>query len=180
MPLSGTLYLPADYKEGTRLPLIIWAYPLEYSDAGTAGQVRTSPYMFPVVGPSQLFFVLQGYALLDNATMPVVGDPETMNDTYIEQIAASARAAIETLDKKGVIDPEGRRGRPQLRRVHDGQPAGSHRSVRRGHRAERCVQSLADAVRLPDGAPELLGGDRPLHARCRRSRTPTRSTSRSC
>ncbi len=106
VPLSGTLYLPADYKEGTRLPLIVWAYPLEYSDAGTAGQVRTSPYMFPrVVGPSQLFFVLQGYALLDNATMPVVGDPETMNDTYIEQIGAAARAAIETLDKKGVIDP---------------------------------------------------------------------------
>ncbi len=57
------------------------------------------------LGPSQLFFVLQGYALLDNATMPVVGDPETMNDTYIEQISAAARAAIETLDKKGVIDP---------------------------------------------------------------------------
>jgi dipeptidyl aminopeptidase/acylaminoacyl peptidase len=106
VPLSGTLYLPADYKEGTRLPLMIWAYPLEYSDAGTAGQVRTSPYQFPsVMGPSPLFFVLQGYALLDNATMPVVGDPETMNDTYIEQIAASARAAIETLDRKGVIDP---------------------------------------------------------------------------
>jgi dipeptidyl aminopeptidase/acylaminoacyl peptidase len=104
--LSGTLYLPADYKEGTRLPLIIWAYPLEYSDPDTAGQVRTSPYEFPaVMGPSPLFFVLQGYALLDNATMPVVGDPETMNDTYIEQISASARAAIETLDKKGIIDP---------------------------------------------------------------------------
>jgi dipeptidyl aminopeptidase/acylaminoacyl peptidase len=106
VPLSGTLYLPADYQDGTRLPLIVWAYPLEYSDPGTAGQVRTSPDMFPrVIGPSELFFVLQGYALLDNATMPVVGDPETMNDTFIEQIAASARAAIETLDERGVIDP---------------------------------------------------------------------------
>jgi dipeptidyl aminopeptidase/acylaminoacyl peptidase len=106
VPLSGTLYLPADYREGTRLPLIIWAYPLEYSDPGTAGQVRTSPSRFPrVFGPSELFFVLQGYAVLDNATMPVVGDPETMNDTYLEQIAASARAAIEALDRKGVIDP---------------------------------------------------------------------------
>jgi dipeptidyl aminopeptidase/acylaminoacyl peptidase len=106
VPLSGTLYLPADYQEGARLPLIVWAYPLEYSDPGTAGQVRTSPHMFPrVLGPSQLFFVLRGYALLDDATMPVVGDPETMNDTYIEQISAAARAAIETLDKKGVIDP---------------------------------------------------------------------------
>jgi dipeptidyl aminopeptidase/acylaminoacyl peptidase len=106
VPLSGNLYLPADYKPGTRLPLIVWAYPLEYSDPGTAGQVRTSPDMFPrVAGASELFFVLRGYALLDNATMPVVGDPETMNDTFVEQIAASAAAAIETLDKKGVIDP---------------------------------------------------------------------------
>ncbi|HEX3449756.1 MAG TPA: prolyl oligopeptidase family serine peptidase [Isosphaeraceae bacterium] len=107
VPLSGTLYLPPDYKEGTRLPLIVWAYPLEYSDPGTAGQVRTSPYMFTrMAGPSQLFFVTRGYAVLDNATMPVVGDPETMNDTYVEQISAAARAAIETLDKRGVIDPK--------------------------------------------------------------------------
>ena len=76
VPLSGTLYLPPDYKEGTRLPLIMWAYPLEYSDAATAGQVRTSPYTFTrLTAPSQLFFVTQGYAVLDEATMPVVGDP---------------------------------------------------------------------------------------------------------
>ncbi len=107
VPLSGTLYLPRDYKEGTRLPLIIWAYPLEYSDPATAGQVRSSPYRFTLFGgPSELFFATQGYALLDNATMPVVGDPETMNDSYIEQISASAQAAIEALDKKGVIDPK--------------------------------------------------------------------------
>jgi dipeptidyl aminopeptidase/acylaminoacyl peptidase len=107
VPLSGTLYLPPDFKEGTRLPLIVWAYPLEYSDAATAGQVRSSPYTFTrLAGPSQLFFVTQGYAVLDEATMPVVGDPETMNDTYVEQISAAARAAIETLDKKGVIDPK--------------------------------------------------------------------------
>jgi dipeptidyl aminopeptidase/acylaminoacyl peptidase len=107
VPLSGTLYLPPDYEQGTRLPLIVWAYPLEYSDPGTAGQVRTSPYMFTrMMGPSQLFFVMHGYAVLDNATMPVVGDPETMNDSYVEQISAAARAAIETLDKRGVIDPK--------------------------------------------------------------------------
>jgi dipeptidyl aminopeptidase/acylaminoacyl peptidase len=107
VPLSGTLYLPPDYKEGTRLPLIVWAYPLEYSDSATAGQVRSSPYTFTrLMGPSQLFFVTQGYAVFDDATMPVVGDPETMNDTYVEQISAAARAAIDVLDKKGVIDPK--------------------------------------------------------------------------
>ena len=107
VPLSGTLYLPPGYRQGTRLPLIVWAYPLEYSDAATAGQVRGSPDTFTSPrGDSPLFFLTQGYAVLMDATMPVVGSPETMNDTYVEQVVASARAAIETLDAKGVIDPK--------------------------------------------------------------------------
>lgn len=106
VPLSGTLYLPADHQPGTRLPLIIWAYPREYSSDDTAGQVRASPSAFArPTGASPLFFVTQGYALLNDATMPVVGDPETMNDTYIEQISAAAEAAIAKLDSMGVIDP---------------------------------------------------------------------------
>jgi dipeptidyl aminopeptidase/acylaminoacyl peptidase len=103
--LSGMLYLPPDYKEGERLPVVIWAYPLEYSDAGTAGQVRGSPNRFTFFrGASQLFFVTQGYAVFDNATMPVIGDPKTMNDTYVQQIVASAKAAIDTLESMGVGD----------------------------------------------------------------------------
>jgi dipeptidyl aminopeptidase/acylaminoacyl peptidase len=106
VPLSGTLYLPPGYKAGTKLPLIVWAYPLEYSDAATAGQVRGSPYTFTRLrGDDPRFFLTQGYAVLMDATMPVVGDPETMNDTYVEQITASAKAAIDTLDARGVIDP---------------------------------------------------------------------------
>jgi len=105
--LSGTLYLPADYKEGTRLPVVIWAYPLEYGDAATAGQVRGSTDRFTFYrGTSQLFFVTQGYAVLDNATMPVVGDPKTVNDTFVAQIVANAQAAIDVLDKMGVGDPK--------------------------------------------------------------------------
>ncbi|MFH1943099.1 MAG: prolyl oligopeptidase family serine peptidase [bacterium] len=105
--LSGTLYLPPDYKEGQRLPLVIWAYPIEYSDPSVAGQVRGSPHRFTFFrGTSQLFFVTQGYALLDGAQMPVVGDPKTMNDTFIDQIVGSAKAAIDKLDEMGVIDPK--------------------------------------------------------------------------
>jgi dipeptidyl aminopeptidase/acylaminoacyl peptidase len=107
VPLSGTLYLPPGYQAGTKLPLIIWAYPLEYSDPGTAGQVRGSPYMFTALrGDDPRFFLTQGYAVLMDATMPVVGEPETMNDTYVQQITASAKAAIDTLNAKGVIDPQ--------------------------------------------------------------------------
>lgn len=103
--LSGTLYLPPGYLKGTRLPLLIWAYPLEYSDPGTAGQVRGSANGFTFFrGPTPLFFVTQGYAVLMDATMPVVGDVETMNNTFVEQIVASARAAIDKLDSMGVVD----------------------------------------------------------------------------
>jgi len=103
--LSGTLYLPPGYKAGTRLPVLIWAYPMEYSDPGTAGQVRGSPNGFTSLrGPSPLFFATQGYAVLMDATMPVVGDPETMNNTFVEQVVASAKAAIDKLDSLGVAD----------------------------------------------------------------------------
>jgi dipeptidyl aminopeptidase/acylaminoacyl peptidase len=105
--LSGTLYLPPGYTPGVRLPVVIWAYPLDYSDPRTAGQVRDSPYRFTFLrGSSQLFFVTQGYAVLDGAQMPVIGDPKTMNDTFVDQIVANAKAAIDTLDQMGVGDPK--------------------------------------------------------------------------
>jgi dipeptidyl aminopeptidase/acylaminoacyl peptidase len=105
--LSGTLYLPPDYEEGERLPLVFWAYPLEYSDPSVAGQVRSSPNRFTFFrGTSQLFFVTQGYAVLDGAQLPIVGDSKTMNDTFIEQIVMGAEAAIDYLDAQGIIDPE--------------------------------------------------------------------------
>ena len=104
--LSFTLYLPSDYKQGERLPTIVWAYPLEYNDAATAGQVSGSQYRFTVIsGISHLFLLTQGYAILDNATMPVVGDPETMNNTYLEQVVSSAKAAIDKATEMGVTDP---------------------------------------------------------------------------
>jgi dipeptidyl aminopeptidase/acylaminoacyl peptidase len=103
--LSFTLYLPPGYKAGQRLPTVVWAYPLEYNDAATAGQVSGSPNRFTTItGPSHLFFLLDGYAVLDGATMPVIGDPETVNNTYLEQIVASARAAIDKAEEMGVTD----------------------------------------------------------------------------
>jgi dipeptidyl aminopeptidase/acylaminoacyl peptidase len=104
---SFTLYLPPDYKQGTRLPTVVWAYPLEFTDAGTAGQITGSTQKATsIVGPSHLFFLLEGYAVLDNATMPVVGTPETVNNTYVEQIVMSAKAAIDKATEMGVTDPD--------------------------------------------------------------------------
>ncbi|MCA1633393.1 MAG: prolyl oligopeptidase family serine peptidase [Acidobacteria bacterium] len=105
--LSFTLYLPPGYKEGTRLPTVVWAYPLEFNDPTTAGQVTGSTQRYTsITGSSHLFFLLAGYAVLDNATMPIVGDPETMNNTYVEQITSSAKAAIDKAAEMGVTDPE--------------------------------------------------------------------------
>ncbi|MGQ9672197.1 MAG: S9 family peptidase [Candidatus Aminicenantales bacterium] len=103
--LSGTLYLPPGYKPSEKLPAVVWAYPLEYTDPRVAGQVRGSPHRFTFFrGTSELFFVTQGYAVLDNAQMPVVGDPKTVNDTFVDQIVANAKAAIDTLVALGVAD----------------------------------------------------------------------------
>jgi dipeptidyl aminopeptidase/acylaminoacyl peptidase len=104
--LSFTLYLPSDYKPGTKLPTLVWAYPYEYNDADTAGQVSGSLNRFTEVsGYSQLFHVLDGYAVLDSTAMPVVGDPDTVNNTYVEQIVADAKAAIDKAAEMGVTDP---------------------------------------------------------------------------
>ncbi len=105
--LSFTLYLPPGYQKGTRLPTVVWAYPQEFTDASVAGQVSGSTNRFTQMGgSSHLFFLLQGYAVLDNATMPIVGDPETVNDTFIDQLVASAKAAIDKGVELGVVDPE--------------------------------------------------------------------------
>lgn len=105
VPLSATLYLPADYKEGTRLPLLIWAYPQEFNDAKTAGQISGSPSRFTRMRSiTHLTLLTQGYAIMDAATMPIIGDPETMNDTFIDQIVDAAQAAIDKAVEMGVAD----------------------------------------------------------------------------
>jgi dipeptidyl aminopeptidase/acylaminoacyl peptidase len=104
--LSFTLYLPPGYQPGKPLPTVLWAYPREFNDADTAGQISGSTNRFTsITGISHLFFTLQGYAVLDGATMPVVGDPRKANDTYLTQIVASAKAAIDKAVQLGVTDP---------------------------------------------------------------------------
>ena len=106
IPISGTLFLPPTFKKGKKYPLILWAYPLEYSSSKTAGQVRGSSQRFTSLwGAQPVFFLVKGYPVF-RAQMPVVGDPETVNDTFIQQIVADAKAAIDKLDSMGIIDPK--------------------------------------------------------------------------
>lgn len=107
VPLSFQLYLPPGYTEGQRLPTVLSAYPLEYSDASTAGQVQGSTRRFSQMrGTSHMFFLLAGYAVLDRTTMPMVGDPETVYDTFVPQLVADAEAAVAKAIEIGVADPD--------------------------------------------------------------------------
>ena len=103
--LSATLYLPPGYKQGEKLPVIMWAYPREFGDADSASQVTGSPNRFTIVsGYSHLFLLLSGYAIFDNPTMPIIGPGETANDHYVDQLVASAQAAIDKVVEMGVGD----------------------------------------------------------------------------
>jgi dipeptidyl aminopeptidase/acylaminoacyl peptidase len=104
VPLSFTLYLPPNYKEGTKLPAVVWAYPYEFSDADTASQVTGhATQAYTELNYHQLF-VLDGYALIDNAAMPIIGDPDTVNNTYVEQLTMDAKAAVDKAVEMGVVD----------------------------------------------------------------------------
>lgn len=108
--LSFTLYLPAGYdraKDGP-LPTILWAYPREFNDPSMAGQVSGSPYTFTRISASSvLVYVTQGYAVLNDASFPIVGaEGKEPNDTFVEQLVANAEAAINKAVEMGVTDPE--------------------------------------------------------------------------
>jgi len=105
--LSATLYLPPGYQEGDRPPMLLWAYPREFTNVNAASQVTGSPHRFTTLrGASHLLLLTQGYAILDGPTMPIVGEGETANDTYVEQLVSSAKAAIDKVVELGVADPD--------------------------------------------------------------------------
>jgi dipeptidyl aminopeptidase/acylaminoacyl peptidase len=103
--LSGTIYLPVGYQKGQRVPMLLWAYPQEFVDSDAAGQVVGSPNRYTAVsGASHLLVLMQGYAVFDGPTMPIVGPGETANDKYIEQLVASAEAAVDKAVDLGIAD----------------------------------------------------------------------------
>lgn len=105
--LTATLYLPVGYKkEDGPLPGFVWAYPREFKSADAAGQVTGSPHTFTRLswgGP--VYWVTRGYAVLDNAAMPIVGEGDKEpNDTFVEQLVASAQAVVDHAASMGVLD----------------------------------------------------------------------------
>jgi len=109
LDLSFTLYLPKGYnreKDGS-LPTLLWAYPREFNDPSAAGQVGGSPFTFTRISPaSALVYVTQGYAILMDASFPIVGaGGKEPNDTFVDQLVADAEAAIKKAVAMGVTDP---------------------------------------------------------------------------
>lgn len=105
--LSANLYLPPSYKPGDGpLPTLMEAYPSEFKTREAAGQISGSPYEFPYFSwGSPVPFATQGYAVLENATIPILGEgQQEPNDTYVEQLVASAKAAIDEGVRLGVVD----------------------------------------------------------------------------
>jgi dipeptidyl aminopeptidase/acylaminoacyl peptidase len=103
LDLSFTLYTPPDYKEGTRVPAILYAYPLDYADPSKAGQVTGSQSTFTQLYDYR-FLLLAGYAIIDRTSFPIVGDPKKAYDTYLEQLVADAKAAVDEAVRLGVVD----------------------------------------------------------------------------
>ena len=106
--LTGTLYLPAGYDKTKKekLPMIMWAYPTEFKDKSSAGQNTSNPNSFTYLSyGNPIYWVTRGYAILDDAAFPIVGEGDTQpNDTFVEQLVANAKAAIDAVDSLGYID----------------------------------------------------------------------------
>ena len=106
LDLTGTLYLPTNYEEGKKYPMIMWAYPREFKDKSTASQSTSNPNEFTYISyGSPIFWVTKGYVVLDDASFPIVGEgDEQPNDTFIKQLVANGKAAIDAVDNLGYID----------------------------------------------------------------------------
>lgn len=107
LSLSAVLYVPENFKKGDApLPVLIWAYPREFKTKEAAGQVKGSPHKFPRLAfRSPVYWVTQGYAVIDQADMPIVGEGATEpNDTFVEQIKDNAVALIDYVAEMGIAD----------------------------------------------------------------------------
>lgn len=110
LDLSGTLYLPVGYNKDQKekMPMILWAYPTEFKDKSSAGQItkNSNEFTYPYYG-SMIYWVTRGYVVLDDASFPIVGEGEKEpNDSFREQLVANAKAAIDAVDELGYIDKD--------------------------------------------------------------------------
>ena len=164
LELDGMLYLPPDYEPGKRYPMVMTAYPEEFTGEDVAAQTvnRENRYAW-LWGDSPLYLCLQGYVVLDDAKIAVIGDPETVNET-LHRAGDIQRGGSRQLPRQ----PGNRRSGQgcgdgtQLRCFHGCKSPRTQRRLCRRNRQERCLQPHADALRIPERTQNPLGSARPL------------------
>jgi dipeptidyl aminopeptidase/acylaminoacyl peptidase len=99
--------LPRDYREGTRLPGIVWFYPTEFTTQAEYDQRRrtTNINQFPAVGPrSAEIWATQGYVVIQPVDIPIVGPTGRMNDHYVDELREDLDLTLEAVEKAGYLD----------------------------------------------------------------------------
>lgn len=101
--------LPADYKDGTRLPAMFWFYPREYDNQQaydrSLQQGAAAERRFPTFGPRSLaFLVTQGYAVIEPDAPIFASEGQAPNDNYVADLRNDLAAVIDALDTLQIID----------------------------------------------------------------------------
>ena len=106
--------LPPGHQPGTRLPALFWIYPSEYDgqEAYDRPDRTFNKNAFPNFGVRSVqFFARLGYAVISDTTgrsgtagVPIVGTAGRQNDNYINDLRNDLAAAIDELDRRGIID----------------------------------------------------------------------------
>jgi dipeptidyl aminopeptidase/acylaminoacyl peptidase len=98
--------LPADYREGTRLPTMFWLYPYEYTTQAEYDRTLRTENInrFPAGSTRSIeYLATQGYAVA-NFDPPIMGETGRMNDNYVADLRMNLYAVIDELDRQGWID----------------------------------------------------------------------------
>jgi dipeptidyl aminopeptidase/acylaminoacyl peptidase len=82
----------------------MWAYPREFGTETSALGADSPERYLDSRRAFRLFFLLRGYAVMDEVSMPIVGEPGQANDSFIEQIVDNASAALAAAAGTGFVD----------------------------------------------------------------------------
>ncbi len=102
--------LPRDWKQGQKVPGIIWFYPREYSTTAEYDRSRwtTNINAFPTVpsarpASSMQLWVAAGYTLIQ-PDIPIYGDAGRMNDNYTRDLKEGLDATLNAVVDSGWVD----------------------------------------------------------------------------
>jgi len=108
LTIQGRITLPVNYKKGTRVPAVFWAYPREYQSfkdykkAAIRSHNHNSFSHLNYRNASEIWLT-QGYAAVV-PDIPIIGKGNAYNNNYIAHLVDSVYAAIRKVDEMGYVD----------------------------------------------------------------------------